>query len=276
MNTPDPDPAETAALREIRSESLYHRLLTYEDGQHRMDPGFGLKKQAELNLIVAHNPLARAIAARQPLASDHPLLQNSPFNGRPATCFAVHELLRRIRFNRDFADLGSPGVLTLGGERVAHDQLLSWYRELVPNTNLTKAYDRSFLVENPAVAPVLGGILVGGFTAMDAELQQWPQVILAGVVGAGVIGAVLYGLHRAHYGRSLTATAPWNSSLYVDFNLALLRDHPDELHLGSRAVLPRPQVAGWKLKSRYYPLIHQLADGSYYAALKAAADRRVQ
>jgi hypothetical protein len=88
-----------------------------------------------------------------------------------------------------------------------------------------------------------------------------------------VIGAILYGLNRAHYGRSLTATAPWNSSLYVDFNLALLRDHPDELHLGSRAVVPRPQVAGWKLKSRYYPLIHQLADGSYYAALKAAADR---
>jgi hypothetical protein len=271
MNTPDPDPNAATTLREIRSASLYHHLLTFEDGQNRVHQDLVPKKQAALELIVAHNPLARAIAARRPLASPHPLLQNSPFNGQPVTCFAVHELLRRTRFNRDFADLSSPGVLTLDGERVSHDQLLSWYQELVPNTNLTKAYDRSFLIENPAVAPVLGGILVGGFTAMDAEPEQWPQVIGAGIVGAGVIGAILFGLNRANYGRRLTATAPWNSSLYVDTNLVLLSDHPDELHLGSRAVVPRPQVAGWKLKSKYYPLIRQLADGAYYHNLKAAA-----
>lgn len=87
---------------------------------------------------------------------------------------------------------------------------------------------------------------------------------------------ILFGLNRTDYGRRLTATAPWNSSLYVDTNLVLLSDHPDDLHLGSRAVVPHPQVAGWKLKSPDYPLVRQLSGGSYYASLKTAATRRQQ
>lgn len=266
----EPDLDEAVALCELRRDTLYRLLLAFEDEHHQVHPGCGRQKQRTLHRAATHNPLAAAIVARRILHSDHPLLADHPFNGQPVTCFGLHEVLRRTRFHRDFADGCSPGVLTLGGERVTHDQLLEWYRELVPNLNLRRVYDRSFLLEKPLVVPLLAGIVVGGLVATDAERGQWLHVIGAGLLGAILCAAILYLLSRSKYGRQLHLTAPWNSSLYVDFNLALLRDRPNELHRGSRAHIPRPQVAGWKLKSRYYPLAQQVIDQTYFAALQPA------
>ena len=262
-----PDIDEAVALCELRRDTLYRQLIQLEDGRGDLPPEALPQKRRILELAVAHNPLAAAIVEQRPLRCDHPLLTDQPLLGQPVTCFGVHEVLRRTRFHRDFADGGCPGVLKLGDERVTHDQLLGWFQELVPNVNLRRVYDRSVLLEHPAVVPVLSGILVGGLVANDAEPGQWLHVIGAGVVGAGASGLILYFLNRARYGRQLHRTAPWNSSLYVDINLALLREHPDQLHLGCRARIPRPQIAGWKMKSRYYPLAQQVIAGTYPSVL---------
>jgi hypothetical protein len=269
LNPREQDLDEAVALCELRRDTLYRQLIKLEDDQREVHPGCIPEKQRALERAVAHNPLAAAMVERRPLHSDHPLLAGRPFIGQPVTCFGVHEVLRRTRFHRDFADGCSPGVITLGAERVTHDQLLGWLTELIPNLNLRRVYDRTFLLENPAVAPVLAGILVGCFVATDAEPGQWLHVIGAGVLGAIACGLILFYLNRSKYGRQLHQTAPWNSSLYVDINLALLRDHPHKLHLGYRARLPRPQIAGWKVKSRYYPLAQQVIDGTYTETLQA-------
>jgi len=273
MSSSDLDLDAAVALCELRRDGLYRQLLGFEDEHHRVHPGLVPRKRAILEFAVAHNPLARAIVDRRILHSGHPRLATNAFNGRPVTCFGIHEVLRHTRFHRDFADGGSPGVLTLGDERVTHDQLLEWYRELVPNTNLTRVYDRSFLLQNPAVAPVLTGVVIGGVMARDAEPGQWPEVIGTGFVAALACGLVLYALNRSKYGRKLTGTAPWHSSLYLDVNLALLREHPADLHWGSRALIPRPQIAGWKLKSRYYPFALGIPTGAYHALLAARAEK---
>lgn len=269
MSPPEIDLDAAVALCELRRDGLYRQLIGFEDEHHRVHPGLVPRKRAALEFAAAHHPLARAILARESLHSPHPLLARHAFNGRPVTGFGVHEILRHTRFKRDFADGSSPGVLTLGGSRVTHDQLLEWYGELVPNTNLTRVYNRSFLLENTAVAPVRAGFLIGGIVAVDADPGQWHQVFVAGALGASVCGVVLFALQRAKYGRKLTATAPWHASLYIDVNLALLRDHPTNLHWGSRALIPRPQFAGWKLKSRYYPLALGIPTGDYHAILAA-------
>jgi hypothetical protein len=271
MNPAEMDLDAAVALCELRRDGLYRQLLGQEDEHRRVHPGLVPRRRAALEFAVAHNPLARAIVDRAILHSPHPRLTRSPFNGRPVTCFGVHEVLRHTRFHRDFADGGSPGVLTLGGERVIHDQLLAWLGELVPNLNLARVYNRSFLLENPAVAPVLAGIVIGGIVATDTDPGQWHQPLVAGGLGAGVCGAVLFALQRAKYGRKLTHTAPWHATLHVDINLALLRDHPEHLHLGCRALIPRPRIAGWKFKSRYYPLALGIPTGDYHAPLAARA-----
>lgn len=263
----EPDLDDAVALCGLRSATLYGQLLKFEDERRQVHPSLVPEKQRTLGFAVAHNPLAAAIVERRPLSSDHALLAERPFIGQPVTCFGVHEVLRRTRFHRDFADGGSAGVLMLGTERVTHDQLLSWYRELVPNVNLYRVYDRSVLFEKPLVAPVLAGVVTGVLVATDAEPGEGFQILCAGALGAVAFGVVLYSVNRSKYGRQLHRTAPWNSSLYVDINLALLRDRPADLHLGCRASIPRPHLAGWKLKSRYYALAQQGIDGTYVAAL---------
>ncbi len=273
MITPQkPDLDEAVALCELRRDTLYRELLAFEDEHGEVHPSFVPKKRHLLELAAAHNPLASAIVERRILRSDHALLVGHPFNGQPVTCFGVHEILRKTRFDRDFADGCSPGVLMLGDERVTHDQLLGWYQELVPNLNLRRVYDRAFLLENPAVAPVLAGIVTAGIVASDGE-GRWLHMIEAGIIGAVVCWAVLYGLSRSKYGRQLGQTAPWNSSLYVDLNLALLREAPEELHLASRARIARPQLAAWKLKSRYYPLAQRIINGTSRGVLALAKAR---
>jgi len=275
MDTSRFDISDAITLKNIRSESLYAELLTFENEQKVVHPEYNKSKRELLELIVAHNPLAQAIVDCQRLTSPCDSLRYLPFNGLPVTCFGVHEFLRKTRFNRDFADAGSPGELFLGDTRVSFDRLLSLYKELVPNTNLEKAYNRSFFLENPLVAPVLSGVVVGGITAIDSEPGQLPHIIGAGGVGAAVIGAILFGLSRHKYGRDVTKTAPWNSSLYVDTHLAMLRDHPHELFMASRATIPRPKVAGLKLPIAYYPEAIGVIDGTYYSNLREKYAQKV-
>lgn len=269
LESHETDLDEAVALCGLRSDTLYRQLLKFEDERRQVHPSLVPQKQRTLERAVQHNPLAAAIVQRRPLHCEHGLLAGRAFVGLPVTCFGVHEVLLRTRFHRDFADGGSPGMLMLGEEHVTHDQLLGWYQELVPNVNLHRVYDRSMWLEKPAVAPLLAGAMTGALVAADADPGQWLFVVGAGLLGAMACGLVLYSVNRSRYGRQLHQTAPWNSSLYVDINLALLRDHPAELHLGCRARIPRPHLAGWKLKSQYYPLARQVIDGTYLATLPA-------
>jgi hypothetical protein len=182
------------------------------------------------------------------------------------TCFRVHEILRKTRSHPE-------ARIVLNDTPIAREELLAWYRMLVPNTNLEPLSKLTlFTMPRILLTGLLGGVVIGGL----AGRQQTPPAALdfeAGLFGAALVAAVMTLLGQFALSRNILKTAPWNAAIYDDINLALFRRDPGLLYLARREYMDRNQcIKGGVKGRRYHERAQAVENGSYIDVLRRHRD----
>ena len=235
-------------------DTLYTLLRSAD---HRYAPPFTPAQAAEL---VAHkkahvaqaaadNPLLRAILQGATVTYDGIERDDRRgFLAGPASFFRVHEILRRTgRGNRS---------LRIGDERYAHDVVASYFDRCVPNAKLHHRPWFSPARYTTTLALVWGvTLLIAHLVARDSQEPAVFDGYVAYHLGIGgtVLALVTTALKR---NRDVRRPAPWNSALYLDLNIDLLRrDHP-ALAAARKECLP--QQKPFKTPDFYYALARRI------------------
>jgi len=259
---------------ELSQNSPYYLLREIDDTLgFSQPPQLARQKRLVLETLCDDNLLAKAVYDKKTMRSDHPKLRKIAkgtldFNETPVTLFGVHEFLRHARY------LQTPGedekqFFEIDGEAVSYEKLLERFEAIIPNTNLTKVNDKSYLLTHPLIVPVASGLLTAASLYEKDKENSFGKIVLAGAITGSIAAAVTKSIDRHKYGRDISKTAPWNATLYMDTHVALFRDKPDLLYIANRQTIPRPEVLGLKWNSLYYPHVKAILDGTYISVLNA-------
>lgn len=205
-------------------------------------------------------PLAARIVRGAPVECS---LADDPFSCHgPATCFRVHEILRKTRAHPE-------ARILLDGETIARGELLRLYRMLVPNTNLEPLSRYSpYTLPRVLTAAALGGVVAGAWAGRGQSPPVWLDFRMA-FVGAGAVVVIMSLLGQFALSRNILKTAPWNAALYNDVNLLLYRQDPSLLHLARRDYVERNHFMKGGLKGRrYHERAQAIESGAYVAVLR--------
>jgi hypothetical protein len=247
--------------REIEVKSFYHVALAAEQAfAAREVDRLAEAKRRLIEDVVVVAPLAAHIVRGSSIECS--LADDAFACHGPATCFRVHELLRKTRSHPE-------ARIVLNGEPMGRGQLLAHYRMLVPNTNLEPRSRYSpYTLPRILLAGLLGGIIAGARAGRSETPETWldPR---AAAMGAGLVLVIMSLLGQFALSRNILKTAPWNASLYNDVNLLLYRRDPALLYLARREYVERNQfIKGGLNGRRYHERARAIEDGTYVDVLQ--------
>ena len=186
-----------------------------------------------------------------------------------ASCFRVHEILRKTRRHPE-------ARILLHETPIAREELLKLYRLLTPNTNL-EPFSPFTLYTLPRIvlASVAGGIVLGVWMGRE-DSAELAFDLRAAVVGGGVLAVGLTLLGQFAHGRNLARTAPWNAALYNDLQFFLYQRQPDQLHLARAEYLERNQLVKGGLNGRrYHERAAAIEAGAYVEVLRRRREQQL-
>lgn len=200
-------------------------------------------KRRLIDDVIVVAPLAALVVQGAPIECS---LADDPFACHgPATCFRVHEILRKTRPHPE-------ARIVLNGTAIAREELLRLYRMLVPNTNLEPLSRYSpYTLPRILAAGLAGGVIAGAWAGRAQIPESWMD-FRAALAGAGLVLVVMSLLGQFALSRNIFKTAPWNAALYNDVNLLLYRQDPTLLYLARREYVERNQFIKGGLKGRRY------------------------
>ena len=251
-----------ARIKKIYENSLYYPLVAEDKRYGFRDPKLLTDaKRDYLETVVQFNLLAKAVYERQRVNSTDSRIVNSNLNNRPLTVFNAHELLRKTR---DLEHSETSVQFKVGEITMDRDEFLGHYKLLVPNTNL-KNYNHSYVFFSSAEVVSVAVAGIAGLVAASSAANGEKFDLMWGLTTGISTEIALRVSDRLLYKRELGKTPPWDSSIYLDTHLALLRDHPDDLHMARDETIPKTVI---KTGNYYGLLSRQIESGSFYPRLK--------
>ncbi|MFT3784456.1 MAG: hypothetical protein QM790_20790 [Nibricoccus sp.] len=206
------------------------------------------------------NPIVREILNNGCVACDEvdKTGHRSFLNGAP-TFFRVHELLRCTRRKNL--------PLQVGAKEVSHNEAVELYERCVPNVRLYHApwcslarYSTSLGLAWTSTA------LVAHFVARswDSDTLLDPEVVYR----MGLVTTVLaLGYTAFKSNRDVRHSAPWNTALYLDLNVDLIRRDLPAAAAAHKDVLPRQGF--FKTPEFYYSLAQKIESHGFDTELTA-------
>jgi hypothetical protein len=201
------------------------------------------KKRAYLQEEAKTNPLAREIINGGNVRCD--LVDKSgrhQFLAGPATFFRVHELLRQTR-KKDHP-------IQVGNEEIPHNTVVDYLERCIPNMRLHHApwcsparYTVSLSI---AWASTL---LVSHIVGRNADVPTLLDTTVVYYMGLyTTLVAFLYTAFKTN--RDVRHSAPWNTALYLDLNVDLVRRDQPIAALAHKDIIPRQGL--FKTPDFYY------------------------
>lgn len=206
-------------------------------------------KKAHITQAAVDNPLLQAVlrgdrVTYAGLEKD----DRRQFLAGPATLFRTHEILRRTR----------RGNLSLhiGDAEYAHDTVAGFFDRCVPNAKLHHRPWFSPARYTTSLALVWGvTLLIAHLVARDhPEPALLDGFVLYHLGLGGTIAALAYTALKRN--RDVRRPAPWNSALYLDLNIDLLRRNHPALACARKEFIP--QQTPYKTPEFYYALARRI------------------
>lgn len=207
------------------------------------------RKKAYLLEESKSNPVAREIVNGGRVRCD--LIDK---NGRkqflegPATFFRIHELLRQTRKKNH--------PIQVGGEELPHNTVVEYFERCVPNVRLYHAPWCS-----PSRYAVSLGIawastlLVSHIVGRNSDTPALFDSRVSYYMGLyTTLVALLYTALKSN--RDVRHSAPWNTTLYLDLNVDLVRRDNASAALAHKDVIPRQGL--FKTPEFYYSVAKKI------------------
>lgn len=221
------------------------------------------RKRAYFQEEAKHNPLAREILHNGRVGTDlvDKTTGHHAFLVGPPTYFRVHELLRRTRKKNL--------PIQIGPQEFPHNEVVDLFERCVPNVQLHHAPWCSLARYTSSVglawtSTLLAAHLVGR-NADQPSLLDRRVLYYMGLYTTLV--ALLYTAFKTN--RDVRHAAPWNTALYLDLNVDLVRRDQASAAVAHKDILPRQQGL-FKTPDFYYALARKIETHGFDSAL---ADR---
>ncbi len=218
------------------------------------------RKKAYMEEEAKRNPLFREILSSGKVVCE--LVEKSrghhAFLEGPPTFFRVHELLRQTR-KKD-----TP--IQIGGKEHSHNEVVELFERCVPNVQLHHApwcspsrYTTSLGL---AWASTLLAAHFVGRNSDTASLFDTGVLYHMGLYTT----LVAFAYTALKRNRDIRHSAPWNTALYLDLNIDLVRRNLPQAAVASKEVLPR-QKGLFKTPDFYYALARRIESHGFDAEL---------
>jgi hypothetical protein len=219
------------------------------------------RKKAYLQAAAKDNPLAREILNNGSVACD--LLDKTghrAFLVGPPTFFRVHELLRRTRKKNL--------PIQIGGKEFSHNDVVALYERCVPNVRLFHApwCSPSRYTASLGLAWT-STLLTAHIVGRNADIPtHFDSGVLYYMGLYTSVVALLYTAFKTN--RDVRHAAPWNTALYLDLNVDLVRRDQPSAAVATKDVLPR-QTGLFKTPDFYHPLARKIETHGFDSDLTA-------
>ena len=220
------------------------------------------RKKAYFQEEAKTNPLAREILNNGRIDCDlvDKTKGHHTFLVGPPTYFRVHELLRRTRKKNL--------PLQIGGQEFSHNQVVDLFERCVPNVQLHHAPWCSLARYTTSLglawtSTLLTAHLVGRNADQSILLDLG---ILCQMGLYTTLLALLFTAFKTN--RDVRRAAPWNTALYLDLNVDLVRRDLGSVAVAHKDILPR-QPGLFKTPDFYYPLALKIENHGFDAELAA-------
>ena len=246
---------------ECEQQSFYYLLIGAEKAVPLTETeALVTSKRRIIEDVVATSPLAAMIIRGSRIACVD--IKDAYSCEGPATCFRVHEVLRKTRRHPE-------ARILVDGSAIARRDLLAMYRLLTPNTNLEPLSPFTlYTLPRILLTGIVGGIVVGAWMGRE----QTPETSInarAAIIGGGLIAATMCLLGQFALSRNLCKAAPWNAAQYNDVNLLLFRQDPALLYLAREEFIERNHlIKGGMNGRRYHERSRAIESGAYVDVLR--------
>lgn len=249
-------------------DNLY-TLLRAVDNSHAEYPApqqateILLRKKAYFQEEAKTNPLARELLANGRIDCEFidKTSGHHAFLAGPATFFRTHELLRRTRKKNL--------PLQIGGQEFSHNEVVEFYERCVPNIRLHHAPWCSLSRYTTSLGLAwTSTLLAAHIVGRNAEPSTMFDSGIVFYMGAytSMIALIITAIKA---NRDVRHAAPWNTALYLDLNLDLVRRDQPTVAVAHKDVLPREKGL-FKTPEFYYALARKIESHGFDTAL---ADR---
>lgn len=219
------------------------------------------RKRAYLNEEAKGNPLLREILLSGSVACEFvPKTGHRSFLNGPATFFRTHELLRQTRKKNL--------PLQIGGAEFSHNDVVDLYERCVPNVRLRHAPWCSLSRYTTSVGLAwTSTLLVSHIVARSGNDESVLDRGVLYYMGLyTTLMALLYTAFKTN--RDVRQSAPWNTALYLDLNVDLVRRDAPAAAAACKDVLPR-QPGLFKTPDFYQGLARRIESHGFDAELQA-------
>jgi len=177
----------------------------------------------------------------------------------PATFFRVHELLRRTRSQNL--------PIQIGGKEFSHNQVVALYERCMPNVRLHHAPWCSLTRYGTSLGLALGvTLLVSHIVARGRYSQQLLDLSVLYYMGLyTTLAAFIYTALKRN--RDVRHAAPWNTAIYLDLNMDLVRRDLPAAALARKEFIPRQRY--FKTSAFYHMLARKIENHGFDAELSA-------
>jgi len=218
------------------------------------------RKKAYFTEEAKANPLAREILHNGCVACDLvPKIGHGSFLAGSPTFFRVHEILRRTR-KANFPIL-------IGNEEYSHNDAVDLFERCVPNVQLHHAPWCSPARYSASLGLAWASTLL--VSHIVARSGDSPLLFDTGVLRHmglyTTIMALLYTAFKTN--RDVRHAAPWNTALYLDLNIDLVRRDLPTAAAAHKDILPRQGF--FKTPDFYYALARKIENHGFDTELSA-------
>ena len=246
---------------ELEERSFYYLAAAGEKGVPLSDTTALVEaKRRLIEDVVATAPLAAHIVRGARIAC--PDIDDDYSGEGPATCFRVHEILRKTRRHPE-------ARILLDGQPVARRELLAMYRLLTPNTNLEPLSPYTlYTLPRILATGLVGGVVIGAWAGRE-QVPETSINLRAAYIGGGLVAGTMALLGQFAWSRNLAKAAPWNVAIYNDVNLLLYQRDPALLYLARCGIMERNHLIKGGLNGRrYHERARAIETGAYFEVLK--------
>jgi len=205
------------------------------------------------------NPLAREILLGGRIACDGLAIPGQKkFLLGPATFFRTHELLRKTR--------STNLPLQIGNAEFAHNEVVDQFERCVPNVHLHYSPWCSLARYTTSLGLAWGStLLVAHIVTRNSESPTYlDRGVLYHMGLYTTLGALLVTAFKKN--RDVRRAAPWNTAIYLDLNVDLIRRDLPVAAVARKEFIPR-QPGLFKTPDFYYTLARKIENHSFDAEL---------